>query len=86
MPTIIIHPTHTPEMCIKHDGPQARSWVLRCPTPTIAPMTVLEQPPERDAPGVLKSDTASDGRLIVIDVIDMHVACVCDAPDGSLFI
>ncbi|MES2358981.1 MAG: hypothetical protein V4529_11685 [Gemmatimonadota bacterium] len=26
MPTVITHPTRTPETCIGHDGPHARSW------------------------------------------------------------
>ena len=26
MATVIIHPTRTPDICILHDGPHARSW------------------------------------------------------------
>jgi len=27
---VIIHPTRTPDKCILHDGPHARSWTQSC--------------------------------------------------------
>jgi len=28
MPTVILHPTRTPDTCITHDGPRAHSWAV----------------------------------------------------------
>jgi len=36
MPTVIIHPTQTPDSAIKHDGSWARSWMVGLSTHTDA--------------------------------------------------
>jgi hypothetical protein len=50
MPTVIIHPTRTPDSYITHDGPWSRSWTSASSAHTDATVTTLDQHAKRDIP------------------------------------